>query len=101
MTQRLIVTVIGGVIVAMIVAKFGIAPKQHIMVNHTYGRRSNPRIWKLVMTLGAVLIIAGLVYAGAHATGTIINPDMYAGWGIGGIGLIIWGIGKFGRWITG
>ena len=100
MAQGLVVTVLGGVIVAIIVAKFGIAPKHQVVVTHAYGRPSGGRVWKWVMTLGVVIIFAGLVYAGTQASGAGINQGMYAGYGMSFFGLLIWAGGKFARWIA-
>jgi len=96
--SELAITIIGGLVVAIVVAIFGLSGTTRIFISNSH---RSPRAGKIIILIGVVMIIAGLAWIGNND-----SPQQKTSITDGGSLLALYGvlfliIGKVVKWFQG
>lgn len=95
--SELFIQIIAGLVVAIIVSFFSIGSGSHKRT--LSGGIPNTKKWKATIVIGVFMIVGGLsLFSNNFPIGGFQNPYAGLGFSIAFLGLIVFFIGRFGRW---
>lgn len=95
--DQLLITIIGGVIVAIIATWLGISGSTRVVIEGTHVRKTG----KWIILISAVMIFGGLIWmvnSNPQGLNDCVRPPAVYGFTLAGYGLIFFMIGKVVAW---